>query len=144
MANTYFRIKKASTSGTPAEPPFDAWPVGVGTNIVDTPPTVNYPQAQKVNGRGYPVGIIGMPYTEFGRPRIGSTGYAYYNSLFEATTSGSAYVKVNLYDERSQAWAVYEGAMWRPTHGRGVIAGQSGPEWTDFLVRVTELQSSSW
>jgi|WetSurMetagenome_2_1015567.scaffolds.fasta_scaffold349661_2 hypothetical protein len=145
MANTYFRIKKSSVAGTPAEPPFDAWPVGLAPNGVDAPPVVNYPQATAVAINGAPTGAFGKPWTEFGRPRIGAAGMAYYNALFAATTSGSALVKVNLLDPRAGAWAIYSGIAWRPTIAQRVLPSPSGSEYTDFRLRVTELVTlGSW
>jgi hypothetical protein len=139
MANTNFRIKTAATSGTPAEPPFDAWPVGIAPNGVDAPPVVNYPIAVAVALDGVPTGVFGKPWTEFGRPRINATGMAFYNNLFASTSSGSALVKINLLDPRTGNWTVYSGVAWRPTMAQRVLPGLSGPEFTDFRQRVTEL-----
>jgi len=145
MANTNFRIKTAVTSGTPAEPPFDAWPVGIAPGGIDAPPVVNYPQAVAVSLSGAPTGIFGKPWTEFGRPRINATGMAFYNNLFTSTTSGSALVKLNLLDPRTGNWTIYSGIAWRPTTAQRVLPSVSGPEFTDFRQRVTELVAlSGW
>ena len=145
MANTYFRIKNAATSGTPSEPPLDAWPVGIAPGGIDAPPVVNYPQAVAISLSGAPTGIFGKPWTEFGRPRITATGMAYYNALFGSATTGSALVKVNLLDPRTGNWIIYSGMAWRPTTAQRVIPGLSGPEFTDFRLRITELVAlSTW
>jgi hypothetical protein len=145
MANTYFRIKKASTAGTPSEPPFDAWPVGIAPGGIDAPPVVTYPQAVAVSLSGAPTGIFGKPWAEFGRPRINATGMTFYNNLFATATSGSALVKVNLLDPRTGNWTVYSGVAWRPVTAQRVIPGINGPEYTEFRQRVTELVAlSGW
>lgn len=141
---TNFRIRLAASSGTPAEPPLNAWPVGYGGPAIDAPPTVNWPQPTGVDGLGRPVGIIGKPWTEFGRNRIDETGYAWYNAFYGSSSNNYAQVKVNLYDERAQGWSVWEGYMWRPTHAGPVIAGVAGPEFTNFRVRITELVMTTW
>jgi len=139
MANTNFRIKTYNTYGMPGEPPFDAWPVGIAPGGIDAPPVVNYPQAVAVSLSGRPTGIFGKPWTEFGRPRINATGMAFYNNLFASTTSGSALVKLTLLDPRTGNWTVYSGVAWRPTTAQRVLPSVSGPEFTDFRQRVTEL-----
>jgi hypothetical protein len=141
MANTSFRIKKHAESGTPAEPPFDAWVVGIAPGGIDAPPIVNYPVAAAVSLNGAPTGIFGKPWTEFGRPRINATGMAFYNNLFPATTSGSALVKVNLLNPRTGNWTIYSGIAWRPTTAQRVMPGINGPEFTEFRQRVTELSA---
>jgi hypothetical protein len=141
MATTNFRIKTYATSGTPAEPPFDAWPVGIAPNGIDAPPVVNYPQPIAVSLSGAPTGTFGAPWAEFGRPRINATGMAFYNNLFASTTSGSALVKVNLLNPRTGNWTIYSGIAWRPTIEQRVIPGLSGPEFTNFRQRVTELSA---
>ena len=114
-------------------------------NGIDAPPVVNYPQATAVSLSGAPTGTFGLPWTEFGRPRINATGMTFYNNLFEATTSGSAMVKVNLLDPRTGNWTIYSGIAWRPTIEQRAMPGISGPEFTNFRQRVTELSAlSGW
>jgi hypothetical protein len=143
MATTNFRLRAYAASGTPSEPPINAWPVGYGAPRVDAPPTVNWPLPTAVDGLGRPVGAIGKPSTEFGRNRIDETGYAWYNTFFSGTET-YVQVKVNLYDERTQGWSVWTGYMWRPTRAAPVVPGLAGPEYTEFRVRVTELVATTW
>lgn len=135
MPNTLFRICKASSVGEPAEPPFDAWP------LVEAAPVVTYPEPKSRNGLGYPARVLGLPFSNFGRDIIGVEGVDYYNDLFESTSSGSALVKVNLYDPRSVQWRVYQGVLWRPTIA---TAARSGTRFNQFRIAVTELTPSSW
>ena len=142
MATTNFRLRLYAASGEPSEPPLNAWPVGYGKNVIAAPPTVIWPRPTSQDGLGRPAGIVGLPYTEFGRERIDAVGYAWYNAFI-----GSAeyvQVKAKLYDERSQSWTVWAGYMWQPTHAPAVVAGLSGPEYTEFRVRITELTASAW
>jgi len=144
-ATTYFRIKNASTSGTPAEPPIEAWPVGIAPGGIDAPPLVIYPVAVAMALNGKPTGVFGYPWSEFGRPRIGATGMAYYSALFSSPTASYVDVKVKLLDPHTGVWTIYSGVAHRPTLGQRVIPGPSGPEYTDFRLRVTELISlSGW
>jgi hypothetical protein len=139
MASTYFRIKKHSTVGMPAEPVIDAWPVGIAPNGIEAPPVVVYPGPTSIALNGAPAGAFGKPWAEIGRPRINATGRAIYENLFADTSVGSALVKVRLLEPRSNAWTIYSGIAWRPTAAPRVLPGVSGPEYTDFRVRITEL-----
>jgi len=96
---------------------------------------------------GYPIGYAGRPWTEFGKERIGTAGLTFYNALFESSASGSALVKVNLYDRFALAWKCYEGVAWRPSYAEGAIGDDGrmgGPFFLNFRMRVTELSESQW
>lgn len=143
MASTEFRLKLASTSGVPPEPPIDAWPVSFGSNVIAAPPTVRYVTPTDVDGVGRPAGIIGRPWTEFGRDRISAVGYAWYNAFFDSSQN-YVEVKVKLYDERALGWTIWRGWMWRPTHDGSLMAGPGGPFFVNFRVKITNLVPSAW
>jgi hypothetical protein len=143
MPNTNFRIAKADgsgsplydLSGSPLEPPLDAWP------LVEAPPVVRYPEATRYTGQGEPAGMVGQPYTEIGRDVIGITGMTYYNALFDTASSPHADVLVKLYDPHSVSWQVYSGIAQWYTFDMPTI----GPYYfTKFRMRITELEVSAF
>jgi hypothetical protein len=135
MANTNFRIRKASDSGTPAEWPEDAWP------LVEAPPIVRYPIFTRHTGMGDPAGFSGLPWAEMGRDTINETGLSYWNGLYDTALSTHADVVVKLYDPHQASWQIYTGKLHRYTIGPTAIGG---PWLTTFRVRITDLEGSTF
>jgi hypothetical protein len=131
VATNEFRIKRATTPGTPSQPPADARP------LQDGAPIVIYPDASAVNGLGYPVNTLGLPYADLARERSNDNTLVFWNALYPSS-SGSSFVKVELLDPHSDTWKIYSGALERYRIMPNVIGGSSHP-YLGFRVRISAL-----
>lgn len=135
MSDGFFIKKAATGGGEPAQWPVEARP------LVEAPPVVIYPAQRGPNGAGLPGAQYGLPYSLPGRNMISAAGLAYWNGLYETASSGSALVKVQLYDPYTATWAVYQGVLWRYTVD---TAARSNYRFQNFRAKISELTPTSW
>lgn len=115
-------------------PPDDAQPAGIGTAEIRYAPIVQRNQATARTGTGAPCGIDDELFAIIGRPRINTTGLAWYYNFVGSNPSAS--VTVQLFDTVTQTWITYNATMWAPQY---TPTGYAGTRISEFTVRFSNL-----